>query len=236
MSIDTDAPAATRATDKVGFDFAALSPRDRYKLLIGAVVPRPIALVTTIDREGRVNAAPFSFFNCLSADPAILALGVEYRPSGPQKDTGRNVRETLAFTVNIVSDAILEAMNVCAVPFAPGIDELHQAGLTATAGLKVPSPFIAEAPAAFECRHHTTLGIGNSREIILGEVVYAHMRADTVNTANLHVDPIALDAVGRMGGQGYASTRDYFDLPTMSVEQWQDGRIAQRTRPKMRKG
>jgi flavin reductase (DIM6/NTAB) family NADH-FMN oxidoreductase RutF len=229
MTIDTDAPASTRANEKVGFDFAELGPRERYKLLIGAVVPRPIALVTTIDREGRINAAPFSFFNCLSADPAILALGVEYRPTGPQKDTGRNVRETLAFTVNIVSDAILEAMNICAVPFAPGIDELHQAGLTASSGFKVPCPFIVEAPAAFECRHHTTLGIGNSREIILGEVVYAHLRADTVNTANLHVDPFALDAVGRMGGQGYASTRDYFDLPTMSVEQWQQGRVAQRS-------
>lgn len=231
MSLDTAPPVIARATDKIGFDFAALSPRERYKLLIGAVVPRPIALVTTIDREGRVNAAPFSFFNCLSADPAILALGVEYRPSGPQKDTGRNVREMLAFTVNIVSDAILEAMNVCAVPFAPGIDELQQAGLTAAPGLKVPCPFIAEAPAAFECRHHTTLGIGNSREIILGEVVYAHLRADTVNADNLHVDPFALDAVGRMGGQGYASTRDYFDLPTMSVEQWQAGSIARRSRP-----
>jgi len=231
MSIDRDAPAVAHVTDKIGFDFAALSARDRYKLLIGAVVPRPIALVTTIDRAGRINAAPFSFFNCLSADPAILALGVEYRPSGPQKDTGRNVRETLAFTVNIVSDAILEAMNICAVPFSPGIDELHQAGLTSSAGFKVPCPFITEAPVAFECRHHTTLGIGNSREIILGEVVYAHLRADTVNAANLHVDPFALDAVGRMGGQGYASTRDYFDLPTMSVEQWQGGRIAQRSRP-----
>lgn len=209
------APAAT-----VTFDFAALSPRERYKLLIGAVVPRPIALVTTVDAEGRVNAAPFSFFNCLSADPAILALGVEYRPGGDQKDTGRNVRQTLAFTVNIVSDALVAGMNVCAVPFAPGIDELAEAGLTTMPGVKVPCPWIGQAPAAFECRHHTTLGIGNSREIILGEVVYAHFRADTVDPARHHVDPAALDAVGRMGGHGYATTRDLFDLPTMSVEAW----------------
>jgi flavin reductase (DIM6/NTAB) family NADH-FMN oxidoreductase RutF len=206
-----DAPAI------VTFDFAKLSPRERYKLLIGAVVPRPIALVTTIDAQGVVNAAPFSFFNCLSADPAILALGVEYRPTGGQKDTGRNVRETLSFTVNIVSDALVEGMNICAVPFEPGIDELAQAGLTAMPGVKVPCPWIGQAPAAFECRHHTTLGIGNSREIILGEVVYAHFRADTVDAEKLHVDPVALDAVGRMGGHGYATTRDYFDLPTMSV-------------------
>ncbi|CAN7701373.1 flavin reductase family protein [Bosea sp. LjRoot237] len=215
LATSTSSPAV----DIVTFDFAALTPRERYKLLIGAVVPRPIALVTTVDRAGIVNAAPFSFFNCLSADPAILALGVEYRPTGAQKDTGRNVRETLAFTVNIVSDALVAGMNVCAVPFEPGTDELAEAGLTAMPGEKVPCPWIGEAPAAFECRHHTTLGIGNSREIILGEVVYAHFRADTVNE-RLHVDPAALDAVGRMGGQGYATTRDYFDLPTLSVDDW----------------
>jgi flavin reductase (DIM6/NTAB) family NADH-FMN oxidoreductase RutF len=217
-------------TDTVTFDFGQLTPRERYKLLIGAVVPRPIALVTTVSTEGRVNAAPFSFFNCLSADPAILALGVEYRPDGRQKDTGRNVRDTLAFTVNIVSDAIVEAMNVCAVPFAPEVDELAAAGLTAAPGVKVPCPWIAQSPAAFECRHHTTLHIGNSREIILGEVVFAHLHAGVVNTANLHVDPVALDAIGRMGGHGYARTRDYFDLPTMSVDLWQTAGASANTR------
>lgn len=216
------------AADIVTFDFAALTPRERYKLLIGAVVPRPIALVTTVDAQGVVNAAPFSFFNCLSADPAILALGVEYRPTGAQKDTGRNVRETLSFTVNIVSDAIVEKMNVCAVPFEPGVDELAEAGLTAKSGAKVPCPWIGEAPAAFECRHHTSLGIGKSREIILGEVVYAHFRADVVDSARHYVDPTTLDAVGRMGGHGYATTRDYFDLPTMSVAAWNAGAIAMR--------
>jgi flavin reductase (DIM6/NTAB) family NADH-FMN oxidoreductase RutF len=204
----------------VAFDFAALTARERYKLLIGAVVPRPIALVTTVDREGRFNAAPFSFFNCLSHDPAILALGLEYRPGGAQKDTGRNVREMQAFTVNIVSDAICEAMNVCAVPFAPGVDELAAAGLTARAGVKVPSPWIGEAPAAFECQHHTTLSIGSSREIILGEVVYAHFAQGLVDAGTLHVDAARLDAVGRMGGHGYTFTRDRFDLPTIPLESW----------------
>ncbi len=204
----------------VTFDFADLSARERYKLLIGAVVPRPIALVTTVDKAGIVNAAPFSFFNCLSADPAILALGVEFRQSGGQKDTGRNVRESLCFTVNIVSDALMRGMNICAVPFEPGVDELAEAGLTAMPGVKVACPWIGEAPAAFECRHHTTLGIGNSREIILGEVIYAHFRADVIDAARHHVDPAGLDAIGRMGGHGYARTRDHFDLPTMSVETW----------------
>lgn len=199
------------------FDFAALSGRDRYKLLIGAVVPRPIAWVTTVSAEGVVNAAPFSFFNCLSADPAILAIGVEYRPDASQKDTGRNIRDTLAFTVNIVSGALLDAMNVTATAFAPGHDELALAGLTPRPGVRVPCPSIAESPAAFECRHHITLAIGSTREIILGEVVYAHLHSAVVNE-RLHVDPRALDAIGRMGGQGYAASRDAFDLPGLTPE------------------
>jgi flavin reductase (DIM6/NTAB) family NADH-FMN oxidoreductase RutF len=201
----------------IGFDFGALTPRERYKLLIGAVVPRPIALVTSVDATGRANAAPFSFFNCLSADPAILALGVEFRADGSPKDTGRNIRETGAFTVHIVSDAIMDAMNVCAVPFDPGIDELAEAGLATAPGTAVPSPRILAAPAALECRLHSFLEIGTSREIILGEVVHAHLHAAVVDPEKLYVDPHALDAVGRMGGHGYARTRDYFDLPTMSV-------------------
>jgi flavin reductase (DIM6/NTAB) family NADH-FMN oxidoreductase RutF len=106
------------------FDFSTLSARDKYKILIGSVVPRPIALVTTVDGEGRINA-PFSFFQCASADPPILALGVELRRP-ESKDTTRNIQLNQEFTVNIVSDALVEAMNVCAVPFAPGFDELHR--------------------------------------------------------------------------------------------------------------
>lgn len=202
------------------FDFAALAPRERYKLLIGTIVPRPIAWVTTVDGNGVINAAPFSFFNCLSADPPIVALGVEFRPTGAQKDTGRNIRETQAFTVNIVSDALVDAMNITAVPFPPGTDELAEAQLTPSAGVKVPCPRISAAPVALECRHHTTLTIGRSREIILGEVVFAHIRSDIVDPATHYVDASGLDAVGRMGGHGYATTRGYFDLPTMSVETW----------------
>jgi len=217
-------------TDSVGFDFTRLSPRDRYKLLIGTVVPRPIAWVTTLGPEGRPNAAPYSFFNCLSADPPIVALGIEFRPDGSPKDTGRNIRASGCFTVNIVSDALVKAMNVCAVPFPPEVDELEQAGLALLPGAAVASPRIAAAPAALECRLHSFLEIGASREIVLGEVVHAHLRADAVD-ARLHVDPAVLDAVGRMGGHGYARTRDRFDLPTMSVAQFAATRAAEEAAP-----
>jgi flavin reductase (DIM6/NTAB) family NADH-FMN oxidoreductase RutF len=213
-------PETDGSPDIVTFDFASLSSKERYKLLIGAVVPRPIALVTSVDAEGRVNAAPFSFFNCLSADPPILALGLEFRKDGRSKDTGQNVKETQVFTVNIVSHAMMEAMNVCAVPFDPTIDELQEAGFTQRPGVKVACPSIAQSPAIFECKHYITLGIGNSREIILGEVVQAHIHANAIDPAKLYVQADVLDAVGRMGGHGYVRSNDVFNLPTMTVADW----------------
>ncbi|MFD2740403.1 flavin reductase family protein [Sulfitobacter aestuarii] len=203
------------------FDFSALSARDRYKLLIGAVVPRPIAWVTTIDEEGRPNAAPFSFFNVLSSDPAILALGVENYADMRFKDTGRNIRNTEEFTVNIVGHDNLDAMNVTAVPFAPGVSEIEEAGLTMLPGEFVSCPQIAEAPVRLECRRHVTLNIGKSREIILGEVLAMHARPGLVNE-RFHVDAAGLDALGRMGGHGYCRSNETFDLPTMSEAQWRD--------------
>ncbi|MCP8465386.1 flavin reductase family protein [Pseudomonas sp. ZM23] len=204
----------------ISFDFQRLSAREKYKILIGSVVPRPIALVTTIDSEGRANAAPFSFFNALSADPPILALGVENYSDLSPKDTTLNIRHNQEFTVNIVSDALVEAMNVCAVPFEPGFDELVAAGLTAIPGTRVGCPRIGEAPVALECRRMMALSIGQSREIILGEVLMAHVRDDLIDPATLYIDQLGLDAIGRMGGHGYARTREYFDLPTRSLQQW----------------
>lgn len=205
------------------FDVAELSRRECYKLLIGTVIPRPIALVTTVGEDGRVNAAPFSFFNVLSDDPPILALGVENHADMRLKDTTRNIRMTEHFTVNIVSAQILDAMNVCAVPFAPEVDELVEAGLTAVAGMHIASPRIAEAPAAFECVRHLTLEVGRAREIVLGRIVGIHVREDAVDERH-HVDPDRIDAIGRMGGHGYAYTRDHFDLPTMSAGEWHAAR------------
>lgn len=206
----------------LSFDFQQLSAREKYKILIGSVVPRPIALVTTIDAEGRANAAPFSFFNALSADPPILALGVENYSDLSPKDTTLNIRHNQEFTVNIVSDALVEAMNVCAVPFEPGFDELVAAGLTAIPGTRVGCPRIGEAPVALECRRMMALSIGQSREIILGEVLMAHVRDDLIDPATLYIDQLGLDAIGRMGGHGYSRTREYFDLPTRSLKQWME--------------
>jgi flavin reductase (DIM6/NTAB) family NADH-FMN oxidoreductase RutF len=207
----------------VSFDFRALSARDKYKLLIGTVVPRPIALVTTIDTNGRINAAPFSFFNCLSADPPILALGVENHPDMRFKDTGLNIRLTEVFTVNIVSHAIAEAMHICSVSFPPEHDELKAAGLTAMPGKTVASPWIKEAPAAFECRRHVTLEIGKSRQIILGEILFAHYHSDVVDADRLHIDPAKLDAIARLGGNTCSTIRDRFEMTTPTLDEYHAG-------------
>jgi flavin reductase (DIM6/NTAB) family NADH-FMN oxidoreductase RutF len=208
-------------TQHTHFNFADLSARERYKLLIGTVIPRPIAFITTLSRDGRRNAGPFSFFNVLTHDPAIVAIGVENYEDGRMKDTSRNIRETEEFTVHIVDDALAAQMEICAIKFGPGVDELAEAGLETVPGQAVRSPRIVSAPAALECRRYMTLEVGKAREIILGEVLGLHIRADLVDPQSLHIDQMGMDAVGRLGGHSYARTRDQFDIKTMTVEQWE---------------
>ena len=209
-------------TQHAHFDFADLTARERYKLLIGTVIPRPIAFITTLSKDGRRNAGPFSFFNVLTHDPAIVAIGVENYEDGRMKDTSRNIRDTEEFTVHIVDDALAAQMEICAVKFGPDVDELAEAGLETVPGQAVRSPRIVTAPAALECRRYMTLEVGKAREIILGEVLGIHIRADLVDPRSLHVDQMGMDAIGRLGGHSYARTRDQFDIKTLSVEEWEE--------------
>lgn len=209
----------TTQADYHAFDFCDLTAREAYKVMIGTIVPRPIAWVTTVSPDGIVNAAPYSFFNCLSADPPILALGVENKPDRSFKDTAYNIRMTECFTVNIVDRANAEAMSVTAAGFAPEVDELEMAGLTAAPGDRVACPRIAEAPVAFECERYLGIEVSSAREIILGRIVRAHIREDIIDPQTFYSDHEKLDALGRMGGNGYAGTLDYFDLPTPSAEE-----------------
>ncbi|MGJ8545399.1 MAG: flavin reductase family protein [Sulfitobacter sp.] len=208
----------TQANAYHTFDFADLSPRDAYKVMIGTIVPRPIAWVTTISPEGIANAAPYSFFNCLSADPPILALGVENKPDRSFKDTAYNIRMTECFTVNIVDRANVAAMAATAAGVDADVDEIAMAGLTALPGEVVKSPRIAEAPVAFECERYLGIAVSSAREIILGRIVRAHIREDIIDPKTYYSDHEKLDALGRMGGNGYAGTLDYFDLATPSAE------------------
>ncbi|MGE5203134.1 MAG: flavin reductase family protein [Acidobacteriota bacterium] len=204
------------------FDFTTLPPKDRYRLLIGAVVPRPIALVTTLDERDVPNAAPFSFFNVFSHDPVIVALGIERRESGAPKDTVRNIRLRREFVVNLVNEAIAEAMNVCAVDFPEGVSELGAAGLTPAPSTALATPRIAESPVNLECRLMEELRFGGEgkRSIVLGEVIRFHIH-DEFLTPRGHVDIPAMRPVGRLAGNGYVRLTDRFEMKRMSYAEWQ---------------
>src|SRR5438093_13365215 len=143
------------------FDLAAIPTSDAYKLLVSTVVPRPIALATTVDAAGRVNAAPFSFFNAVSSVPPVVVLGISPGAGTDDgyKDTERNIRDTGEFVVNLVDEAIAERMNGCAVDFPNGIGELEHAELHPVPSVGVRPPRIAESPVSFECRRTTGLAL-----------------------------------------------------------------------------
>jgi len=194
------------------FDASEISWQDQYKLMVGTVTPRPIALVTTIGSEGP-NAAPFSFFNAVGADPAMLMFSVGGR-AGAGKDTVRNIREVPEFVVHIVSDAIKDQMNICAVDYPLGVNEIVKAGFTAVPSRRVRPPRIAEAPVAMECRLMQIVDLGRKPyHVVFGEVVYFHYRDGIVND-RFHVDVAAINPVGRLAGKGgYCRVTDRFEMP-----------------------
>jgi flavin reductase (DIM6/NTAB) family NADH-FMN oxidoreductase RutF len=198
-------------------DASRVSWQDQYKLMIGTVTPRPIALVTTLGPDGP-NAAPFSFFNAVGSDPAMLMFSVGDR-SGQAKDTVRNIRETPEFVVHIVSDAIKDKMNVCAIDYPFGVNELEKAGFTALPSRKVKPPYIAEAPVAMECKLMQIVELGHKPyHVVFGEVVYFHYHDGIVNE-RYHVDIGAMNPIGRLAGKGgYCRVTDRFEMPRIALE------------------
>jgi flavin reductase (DIM6/NTAB) family NADH-FMN oxidoreductase RutF len=206
----------------VRFEFATLSASERYKLLGGLVVPRPIALVTTQDADGRVNAAPFSFFNVFAEEPPLLVLGLGISPQGGTKDTTVNIREAGEFVVHLVDEPIAEAMNLCAIDFPPEISEIEVAGLDLAPSERVAPPRIARAPVGLECRRYLTLQPSRERYLVIGEVLVAHVRDGIVDPATLRVDRDAYAPIGRLFGGGYVRTHDRFEMPRLTYQQWLD--------------
>jgi flavin reductase (DIM6/NTAB) family NADH-FMN oxidoreductase RutF len=190
--------------------------------MIGLVTPRPIALITSLDLTGQINAAPFSAYNYLGSDPAIVAIGGNRPAPGViGKDTAQNIRNVREFVINVVNESIAEAMNICAVDFPPRVNELEKAGLTTVPSSVVKVPRIAEAPAALECRELTTLEVGRSR-VILGTVVHIFVRDEFVDPAGPYIRAEALHSVGRMNGLGnYVRTRDLFQMERQNFVEWQ---------------
>jgi flavin reductase (DIM6/NTAB) family NADH-FMN oxidoreductase RutF len=204
------------------FDFAETKNENIYKLLTSTIGPRPIAWVTTQDTDGTVNAAPFSFFNAMSGNPPVLAFGIGGRGPGDVKDTGGNIRRTGQFVINLVSFALAEPMNVTAIDFPKGVDELKEAGLTTAPSLHVKPPRIAEAPVSFECERLVIVEVGVDRAVVLGRVVAIHVADEFVlDPVKCYIDTPKLDLIGRMHGSGwYARTTDRFDMPRIDVADW----------------
>ena len=209
------------------FDVAEAGPRQGYNLLIGLVAPRPIALVTSMNEDGGLNAAPYSAYNYLCTDPPIVALGVMDRPGGGfvPKDTARNIRRKGEFVVNVVTEDLAEAMNVCATDFPAEVNELEMAGLETAESTFVSVPRIKQAHAALECVEHSTIEIGRSR-IILGRVVGMYVEDRFVDPAGPYILSEELHAIGRMNGLGaYVKTRDAFlSLPRIPFAEWEKGK------------
>jgi len=183
-----------------------------YPLLVSLVVPRPIALVTTIGADGKANAAPFSFFNVLGAQPPIVAFAPGDRDDGTPKDTALNVRATHEFVVNLVDESIAEAMNQCAASLPYGENELVRAGLTAAPSSAVRPPRIAESPASLECVEWSTLQIGNNR-VVIGVVKRLHLREELFNAEKKRINTEKLFLIGRMAApHWYCRTRDRFEM------------------------
>jgi flavin reductase (DIM6/NTAB) family NADH-FMN oxidoreductase RutF len=198
-----------------------LAPADRYKLLIGCIVPRPIAFVSTFSPDGLLNLAPFSFFNGIGSDPMTLLFCPVNRPDGEMKDTLRNCQLPAEggvgqFVVNIVSEAFERRMAAAAEVLPYGESEFDLAGLTAAASVRVRPPRVAEAPASFECETMQVVrlnpGVPGGGNVVIGRVVHIHL-AEGLANERLHVDPDRLGAIGRMGGLSYCRTRERFEMP-----------------------
>ncbi len=200
------------------FNPAECQQRQMYKLMTGIIVPRPVALVSTTDKQGVANLAPFSFFCGVGSAPPTVLFCPSLRAGAmagtvEPKDTLRNVEETGEFVINVVSDAISAAANAASAEVPPEVDEFVLSGLTPVPSVVVRPPRVAESPAQMECKLLQVIYTGHapaSGVIVLGEVLRFHLREELVE--NFRVDPAGLDAVGRMAGNTWVRTRDRFEL------------------------
>jgi len=208
----------------VDWNFETLPAPKRYKLLTGLVVPRPIALVTTISAAGVVNAAPFSFFNVLGEDPPILVISVGHRGKGGEggehgelKDTARNIVASGEFVVHLVDEAIAEQMHGCSLVLPPEASEVDRVGFTTTASRMVTPPRIAEAPVALECRLHSRVPVGN-HDLFIGRILWMHAREGLVDPETLRTRMENYRVIGRLHGNRYIRTQDRYTVEAGAFE------------------
>jgi flavin reductase (DIM6/NTAB) family NADH-FMN oxidoreductase RutF len=202
-------------------DIDALPPATQYKLISSTVVPRPIALITSYSEEKGHNAAPFSFFNAIGEDPPALVVALESkRGSGDLKDTTINIQNNGQFVVHMVDENIVEAMNVCAINFPYGVNEVEQAGLTLTASTTVKPYRIVESPVAFECEKIDIIQISPGRHIVIGKVRCMHVHEHLFDPETYYIDSEKYRPVGRMFGRLYTRTNEHFEMEVPEYAEW----------------
>ena len=201
--------------DYTQFDPQTLGERETYKLLIGCVVPRPIAWVSTLDLAGVRNLAPFSFFNGIGSNPPALSISVNYVDSHDQrKDTLRNISDTGEFVVNIVDEDLAQAMNATAASYPSGVDEFEIAGVAAAPSVTVRPARVAGAPVSLECKLFTLVPVGEgpgSATVVIGVIQMMHIRSDIIDERH-HIDITKLRPIARLAGAAYAYVHDTFDM------------------------
>jgi flavin reductase (DIM6/NTAB) family NADH-FMN oxidoreductase RutF len=199
-------------------DPAQIAPSDIYKLMIGMIVPRPIAFVSTVDAAGIRNLAPFSYFTACGSNPPMVCFCTSVRSDPrPYKDTLVNVEATGEFVVNIVSEEFAEQMNLTSADVPPEVDEFELSGLTPIASDLVKPPRVAESKVQMECRLHQIVRVSDQPGggiLVLGEVLRFHVLESLFDDqeAGYKIDPGELNAIGRMGGPTYVRTRDLFEM------------------------
>lgn len=204
------------------FDFSELASQERYKLLAATVTPRPIAWVTTLSKDGEVNAAPYSFFNVMGHTPPTLAIGILPDAAKGVKDTADNILKQGEFVVNLVSEALASQMNVTAIDAPSGMNELEMAKLKTRPSQKVKPPQIADSPVSFECKNLASMVTGPEQVIVIGEILSMRIEDEFISDpTRFYVDTPALDLVGRLHGSGwYTRTKDTFQLDRPVYADW----------------
>ena len=203
-------------------NLAELSPGQRYHVLSSLVVPRPIAWVTTLNENGQVNAAPFSYFQLMGENPPLVVLGIGKRADGSAKDSFRNIRRTREFVINMVTETNAEWMNLCATPFPPDVSEVEALGLKTEPSVLVKPPRLSVAPAHLEGRELQTLLIGGN-QVVMGELLAVHIRDEFIDADTLRVHTEEMGMIGRLqGGEagGYCRTREPFHMKRLTYAEW----------------
>jgi len=197
----------------VELELAQLPVLERYKLLIGLVIPRPIAWVSTWSENGVANCAPFSFFNVISEDPPLCILSFNWRSDGAIKHTLKNIRRTGEYVVNLADEATANAMHLTGTEIPEAESEFSRFGLTPAPAKVVKHPRIAEAAASLECRVERRINFGPEREMVVGEILWIHARDGIIDPATKRISEELYRPVGRLFANRYCTTRQRFDLP-----------------------